>query len=227
VIFVGESKNWIPELVERAKKLKVSAGHVPGTDLGPLITQEAKERVKLLIQIGINEGAKCVLDGRNVKVADYPNGNFIGPTILADVQPNMKCYTEEIFGPVLCVMSAKTLDDAVKMINNNPYGNGTAIFTSNGATARKFVQMIDVGQIGINVPIPVPLPMFSFTGSRGSFKGDLNFYGKAAVNFFTQMKTVTQLWREDDASTEAKPQLAFPQMRWPSNLIFHVTLEFV
>jgi len=125
----------------------------------------------------------------------------------------MKCYKEEIFGPVLCVLTVDTLDEAVDMINKNQYGNGTAIFTTNGATARKYTQAIDVGQVGVNVPIPVPLPMFSFTGSRGSFLGDLNFYGKAGVNFFTQVKTVTQLWREDDASSEAKPQLHFPQIR--------------
>jgi len=110
-------------------------------------------------------------------------------------------------------LNADTLDEAIDIINSNPYGNGTAIFTTNGATARKFTQMIDVGQVGINVPIPVPLPMFSFTGSRGSFKGDTNFYGKAGVQFYTQLKTVTQAWRDSDASPEAKPQLAFPQIK--------------
>lgn len=212
-VFVGKAQDWIPDLVKKAKGLKVNAGHEPGADLGPVISKQSKERILELIESGVKEGAKLVLDGRKVVVKGYEKGNFIGPTILTNVEPHMKCYTEEIFGPVLCVMAAPTLDEAVNIINKNQYGNGTAIFTTNGATARKFVQMIDVGQIGVNVPIPVPLPMFSFTGSRGSFKGDLNFYGKAAVNFFTQLKTVTQLWREDDASAEAKPQLAFPQMR--------------
>jgi len=133
--------------------------------------------------------------------------------VITDVKPTMTCYKEEIFGPVLVVLQADTLDQAIDLINNNPYGNGTAIFTTNGATARRFTQQIDVGQIGINVPIPVPLPMFSFTGSRGSFRGDQNFYGKAGINFYTQLKTVTQMWREDDASKEAKPQLAFPQLK--------------
>jgi malonate-semialdehyde dehydrogenase (acetylating)/methylmalonate-semialdehyde dehydrogenase len=110
-------------------------------------------------------------------------------------------------------MEAETLDDAIKIINNNPYGNGTAIFTTNGATARKFTQEIDVGQIGVNVPIPVPLPMFSFTGSRGSFRGDQNFYGKAGVNFYTQLKTVTQLWREQDVGPGGKAEVHFPQIK--------------
>jgi len=212
-VFVGESQSWIPELVERAKKLKVNAGHVAGADLGPLISKESKKRVESLIESGSKEGAKLLLDGRGIVVKGYEKGNFVGPTVLADVKPNMTCYKEEIFGPVLCVMNADSLDEAMQIINNNPYGNGTAIFTTNGATARKFTQSIDVGQVGVNVPIPVPLPMFSFTGSRGSFRGDSNFYGKAGVNFFTQLKTVTQLWREDDASIETRHSLAMPQIR--------------
>lgn len=144
----------------------------------------------------------------------------------------MRCYREEIFGPVLVTLSVDSLEDAITTINNNPYGNGTAIFTTNGATARKFTQEIDVGQVGINVPIPVPLPMFSFTGSRGSFLGDNNFYGKAVgfaisdfestyifsfdhfqgVNFYTQLKTITQMWREQDA-TDTTAHVAMPVMR--------------
>ncbi|VDL68143.1 unnamed protein product [Nippostrongylus brasiliensis] len=123
----------------------------------------------------------------------------------------MTCYKEEIFGPVLVVMEAENLNEATEIINKNPYGNGTAIFTSNGATARKFTNEVDCGQIGVNVPIPVPLPMFSFTGSRGSFRGDMNFYGKAGINFYTQWKTVTQYWNE--ALTEIKPQMSFPQLK--------------
>jgi len=212
-VLVGKAKDWLPELVEKAKKLKVNAGWEKDADLGPVISPESKKRICDLVESGVKEGAKLVLDGRDIKVPKYEKGNFVGPTVLADVKPNMTCYKEEIFGPVLCVLSVDTLDEAVNLINKNQYGNGTAIFTTNGATARKFIQQIDVGNVGVNVPIPVPLPMFSFTGSRGSFLGDLNFYGKAGVNFFTQMKTVTQLWREDDASTEAKPQMHMPQIR--------------
>jgi malonate-semialdehyde dehydrogenase (acetylating)/methylmalonate-semialdehyde dehydrogenase len=161
----------------------------------------------------VKEGAKLVLDGRNVSLpGKYSKGNFIGPTILSNVKPAMKCYKEEIFGPVLVVLEVDTLDEAIELINKNPYGNGTAIFTTNGATARKFTQEIDVGQVGVNVPIPVPLPMFSFTGSRGSFRGDMNFYGKAGIQFYTQLKTVTQMWRESDA-TDKKATTAFPTMK--------------
>jgi len=211
-VFVGEAQKWIPELVDRASKLKVNAGHEPDADLGPVISPQSKQRILDLVQSGIDEGAKVLLDGRKITVPKYEKGNFVGPTLLADVKPHMKCYTEEIFGPVLVTLSVDTLDDAISLINNNPYGNGTAIFTTNGATARKFTQEIDVGQVGVNVPIPVPLPMFSFTGSRGSFLGDNNFYGKAGVNFFTQLKTVTAMWREQDA-TDNKAHVAMPVMR--------------
>ncbi|EGG23429.1 methylmalonate-semialdehyde dehydrogenase [Cavenderia fasciculata] len=201
-VFVGESQNWIPELVERAKKLKVTCGAQPDSDLGPVISPAAKERIHALIQTGIDEGAKCVLDGRNVQVPEqFKKGNFVGPTILTEVTPNMKCYTEEIFGPVLVCLKADTLDEAIKLINNNPYGNGTAIFTSSGAAARKYQHEIDVGQVGINLPIPVPLPFFSFTGSRRSFVGSNHFYGKTGVQFYTQIKTITSNWRDDDIST--------------------------
>lgn len=211
-VFVGESKEWIPELVERAKKLKVSAGHVPDADLGPVISPQSKQRILSLIESGVKQGAKCVLDGRGLTVPGYEKGNFVGPTVLTEVTPQMDCYKEEIFGPVLVTLNVDTLDDAIKLINSNQYGNGTAVFTTNGATARKFTQEIDVGQVGVNVPIPVPLPMFSFTGSRGSFLGDSNFYGKAGVNFYTQLKTVTQLWREQDA-TGFKASTTMPVMK--------------
>lgn len=212
IVFVGETKEWIPELVEMAKNLKVNGGFEPGADLGPMISPEAKKRALNLIQSGIDAGAKLLLDGRNVVVPKYPNGNFLGPTILSDVRTDMLCYTEEIFGPVMLCMAADTLDDAIELINKNPYGNGTAIFTTNGAAARKFQMETDVGQIGINVPIPVPLPMFSFTGSRGSIWGDINFYGKAGVHFYTKLKTVTSLWRAEDANARTAT-VNMPTMR--------------
>lgn len=211
-IFVGEAKEWIPELVERAKKLKVNAGDQPDADLGPLISPESKQRVCDLVQSGAEEGAEILLDGRDISVKGYENGNFVGPTILHQVDPKMKCYTEEIFGPVLVSMEADSLDDAINIVNSNPYGNGTAIFTNNGATARKYTMEADCGQVGVNVPIPVPLPMFSFTGSRGSFRGDQNFYGKQGIQFYTQIKTVTQMWRaEDSVSTKAATNMPVQQ----------------
>lgn len=211
-IFVGEAQKWIPDLVERARKLKVDAGNQPGTDLGPVISAQSKERIHNLIESGVKEGAQLILDGRNIKVKGHEKGYFIGPTILSNVTPDMKCYKEEIFGPVLIILNVDNLDEAIEMVNRNPYGNGTAIFTTNGATARKFVNEIDVGQVGVNVPIPVPLPMFSFTGTRGSFRGDHHFYGKQGIKFFTQTKTVTQLWRESDV-THAQAAVAMPTMK--------------
>jgi malonate-semialdehyde dehydrogenase (acetylating)/methylmalonate-semialdehyde dehydrogenase len=202
LVWVGEAKNWIPELIERCKKLKVGPGHAPDADLGPLISPAAKKRVLDLVQSGVDEGAELLLDGRDIIIPGYENGNFVGPTYLHNVKPNMKCYKEEIFGPVVCSLEADTLDEAIDIINNNQYGNGTAVFTTNGATARKFINEVDVGQIGINAPIPVPLPMFSFTGTRGSFRGDLHFYGKQGVSFYTQLKTVVQLWRHQDATRQ-------------------------
>jgi malonate-semialdehyde dehydrogenase (acetylating)/methylmalonate-semialdehyde dehydrogenase len=187
-VFVGETKKWIPDLIEKARKLKVNAGHEPGTDIGPVISKDSKKRIHDIIEKSEKEGAKILLDGRDCVVSKYKNGNFVGPTVFGDVKPNMTCYKEEIFGPALVTLTVDTLDEAIELINNNPYGNGTALFTTNGATARKFTQEIDVGQVGINVPIPVPLPMFSFTGSRGSFLGDTNFYGqqvKFTLNFLS------------------------------------------
>ncbi|XP_011873215.1 PREDICTED: probable methylmalonate-semialdehyde dehydrogenase [acylating], mitochondrial [Vollenhovia emeryi] len=199
-IFVGKAKEWVPELVEAAKRLKVNAGHVPGTDVGPVISPQSKQRIKELIDSGVKEGAHLALDGRELVVPGYESGNFIGPSVLTNVKPTMKCYTEEIFGPVLTCMFVDTTDEAIDIINKSTYGNGTALFTTNGASARAFINRIDVGQVGINVPIPVPVPMFSFTGNKGSFLGDINFYGKHGVNFHMQIKTITQLWRSSDAT---------------------------
>ncbi len=202
VILVGEAQAWLPELIERAKTLKVNAGTEPGTDVGPVVSCAALERITGLVEKGINEGATLELDGRNPVVPGYEKGNFIGPTIFSGVTPDMTIYREEIFGPVLSIMHAATMDDAIALINANPNGNGTAIFTRSGAAARKFQEEIDVGQVGINVPIPVPVPIFSFSGSRASKLGDLGPYGKQVVLFYTQTKTVTQRWfDEEDAGT--------------------------
>ncbi|SIT51642.1 methylmalonate semialdehyde dehydrogenase [Paraburkholderia piptadeniae] len=197
VVLVGSSKDWLPELVEKAKTLKVNAGHEPKTDVGPVVSRTAKQRILGLIEAGVKEGAKLVLDGRNVKVSGYEDGNFVGPTIFGDVTTEMEIYKTEIFGPVLCVMTVPTLDDAIALVNGNPMGNGVGLFTQSGAAARKFQSDIDIGQVGINIPIPVPVPFFSFTGSRGSKLGDLGPYGKQVVQFYTQTKTVTARWFDD------------------------------
>jgi len=197
-ILVGSAREWIPELVAKSKTLKLNAGVEPATDIGPLVSKAAYQRVVKLIELGTTE-ATIELDGRNVQVEGYAQGNFVGPTIFSGVKPGMAIYDQEIFGPVLCISFADTLDDAIEMINQNPNGNGTAIFTQSGASARKFQEEIDVGQVGINVPIPVPAPMFSFTGSRGSKLGDLGPYGKQVIAFYTQTKTVTSRWFDDQS----------------------------
>ncbi len=198
-VLVGKAGEWIPDIVAKAKTLKVSAGITPGADVGPVISQQAKKRIEGLIQKGVDEGCKLELDGRNPTVDGFPNGNFIAPTIFSGVKPHHTVYREEIFGPVLVIVAVDTLDDAIELTNANPYGNGTGIFTQSGAVARKFQNEIDVGQVGINVPVPVPVPYFSFTGSRGSKLGDLGPYGKQVIQFYTQTKTVTARWFDDAA----------------------------
>ena len=201
-VLVGTAREWIPEMVERAKKMSVGDGTARGTDVGPLISCAARDRVESLIERGIAEGAKLEIDGRLPPLeGGLKEGNFVGPTIFSGVKPGMAIYDQEIFGPVLCLAGAETLDEAIAMINANPNGNGTAIFTQSGAAARKFQEEIDVGQIGINVPIPVPVPLFSFSGSRASKLGDLGPYGKQVILFYTQTKTITSRWFDDDVST--------------------------
>ena len=197
LVLVGEARGWVQDLVEKAKTLKVGPGNAPGVDVGPVISCAARSRIEGLIASGVEQGAQLVLDGRNPQVAGFESGNFIGPTIFAGVATDMRIYQEEIFGPVLVILEAETLDQAIAMINANPNGNGTAVFTQSGAAARKFQEEIDVGQVGINVPIPVPVPLFSFTGSRASKLGDLGPYGKQVVLFYTQTKTVTARWFDD------------------------------
>lgn len=199
VVLVGAAGEWIDDIKAKATGLIVSAGK-HDKDLGPLISPAAKARVEHLIGTGVEEGASLLLDGRGITVEGYEKGNFVGPTIFDNVTADMQIYKEEIFGPVLCIMRANSLDEAIEMLNANPHGNGTAIFTQSGAAAHKFQQDIQVGQIGINLPIPVPLPMFSFSGSRASKLGDLGPYGKQAVQFYTQTKTVTARWFDDEAS---------------------------
>ena len=182
VVLVGEARAWLPDFVEKAKALKVGLGTDKNTDMGPLIRPAAKDRVVGYIEKGISQGAKLELDGRTTVVEGYDRGNFLGPTIFSQVTPEMDIYTDEIFGPVLSVFEMDTLDEAITFVNKNPYGNGTAIFTSSGAAAHRFKSEIDIGQVGVNLPIPVPLPFFSFTGSRGSKLGDLGPYGKQVVD---------------------------------------------
>ncbi|ORY56711.1 putative methylmalonate-semialdehyde dehydrogenase [Pseudomassariella vexata] len=211
VVMVGETKEWLPELAASAQNLQVNGGFEQGADLGPVISPQSKERIESLIASAEKEGATILLDGRGFKPEKYPNGNWVGPTIITNVTPQMKCYTEEIFGPVLVCLNVDTLDEAIELINKNEYGNGTAIFTRSGPTAEAFRRNIEAGQVGINVPIPVPLPMFSFTGNKKSIAGGgaNTFYGRPGVNFYTQLKTVTAMWASADAISK-KADVAMP-----------------
>ncbi|MDB5895597.1 MAG: hypothetical protein JWQ88_3128, partial [Rhodoferax sp.] len=202
VVLVGEAQQWVPDLVAKARTLKIGAGTEKGVDVGPLVSCAAYDRVTGLIERGLADGATLELDGRKPTVPGYERGNFVGPTVFSGVKPGMTIYDQEIFGPVLCLAGAEHIDEAIELINRNENGNGTAIFTQSGAAARRFQEDIDVGQVGINVPIPVPVPLFSFSGSRGSKLGDLGPYGKQVILFYTQTKTITQRWFDDSTVSQ-------------------------
>lgn len=197
-VFVGDSKAWVDELKDEFANIRPGAWNDPQAAYGPQISPQAKQRVLTLIKQGKEEGATCLLDGSDCTVEGLPDGNWVGPTLFTDVTPDMAIYREEIFGPVLCCVTVDSLEEALALVNNSPYGNGTSIFTASGAAARKYQHEVEVGQVGINVPIPVPLPFFSFTGWKGSFYGDQHAYGKQAVRFYTETKTVTSRWFDDD-----------------------------
>ena len=205
-VFVGDSKQWIDELATQMATLRPGHWQDTGAAYGPLISPQARQRVLRLIDQGKAEGAECLLDGSQCAVEGYPNGNWVGPTLFRDVTTEMSLYREEIFGPVLVCMEVETLEEAIALVNASPYGNGTSLFTRSGGAARHFQHAVEVGQVGINVPIPVPLPFFSFTGWKGSFYGDLHAYGKQAVRFYTETKTVTSRWF-DDTPLEAGPNM--------------------
>jgi malonate-semialdehyde dehydrogenase (acetylating)/methylmalonate-semialdehyde dehydrogenase len=212
VVLVGETQKWIPDLVEKAKQLSVGAGH-ENVDIAPLNGKANLERAHGIIERASKDpNQKLLLDGRGVKVAAYPEGNFIGPTILDNSRAGMESYDEEIFGPVMNIVRADNFTDALRTINSNPYGNGCSIFTQDGSVARQFQHEVEAGQIGINLPIPVPLPMFSFSGNKKSYRGTSNFYGKGAVNFWTQSKTVTARWKQQHESP-MKVQTSMPTLK--------------
>lgn len=213
LVTVGKETNeWVKEVAQDAARLNVGSGFDPNSDLGPLINPESLTRAKEIITDSVKQGAQLLLDGTDFTPANpkFSKGNFLGPTILTNTKPGIRAYDEEIFGPVLSVINVDTLDEAIELINKNKYGNGVSLFTSSGGAAQKFNKEINCGQVGINVPIPVPLPMFSFTGNKGSFLGDLNFYGKAGLTFLTQPKTITSLWKPENVEEILKPSTSMP-----------------
>ena len=207
-VFVGEAQSWIPDVSKAMAKVKPGAWNDSEAGYGPQISAAAKQRILGYIETGKNEGAICELDGSECTVEGLPEGNWVGPTLFSNVNTDMTIYKDEIFGPVLVALNAENLEEAIALINDNPFGNGTSIFTSSGGAARKFQSEIEVGQVGINIPIPVPLPFFSFTGWKNSFYGDQHAYGKQAVRFYTETKTITARWFESGEAVSSNMTIA-------------------
>ncbi|HTK60733.1 MAG TPA: CoA-acylating methylmalonate-semialdehyde dehydrogenase [Pseudonocardia sp.] len=194
-VAVGGAADALVETVAaKARAVKVGSGRDPESEMGPVVTAAARDRIVGLIGTGASQGADLVVDGRGLRVSGYEDGFFVGPTVIDRVRPDMDVYREEIFGPVLTVVRANDVDEAIALINDNPYGNGTAIFTSSGAAARRFQRGVRVGMIGINVPIPVPMAYYSFGGWKDSLFGDHHIHGPEGVDFYTRAKVVTSRW---------------------------------
>lgn len=200
----------IAKLEPQIKALKIGAGTSCGLDMGPLVTAAARDKVVGYIDDGVAAGAKLVVDGRGFRVAGNEDGYFVGGTLFDKVTPEMRIYKEEIFGPVLCVVRVNSLEQAMQLINDHEYGNGTCIFTRDGEAARLFCDEIEVGMVGVNVPLPVPVAYHSFGGWKRSLFGDLHAYGPDGVRFYTRRKAITQRWPQR-ASHEAS-QFAFPAL---------------
>ncbi|MDE0131539.1 MAG: CoA-acylating methylmalonate-semialdehyde dehydrogenase [bacterium] len=197
VVTVGDAADaLIPKIEERIADLKVAPGFDEGSEMGPLITREAKDRVAGYVDAGEEAGAKLVVDGRDFQVDGHEDGFFLGPTLFDQVTPEMSVYTDEIFGPVLSTVRLDSYGEAIELINDNPFGNGTAVFTSDGGAARKFQNEVQVGMVGINVPIPVPLSFYSFGGWKNSIFGTHAIYGPEGVHFYTRQKVITSRWAD-------------------------------
>ena len=184
----------IAKLAPRVQALKVGPGLDPQSEMGPLVTRQHRDKVMGYVDQGVKEGAKLVVDGRGLKLQGYENGNFMGGCLFDDVKPDMTIYKDEIFGPVLSVVRSKSFDEAIRLVNDHAYGNGTAIFTRDGDAARAFASNVKIGMVGINVPIPVPVAYHSFGGWKASVFGDHGIYGMEGVRFYTKLKTVTARW---------------------------------
>ncbi len=198
VVAVAEAADrLVPAIAERIDALRVGPGlGDQPVDMGALVTAEHRDRVRSYVDLGESEGATLVRDGRGLTVDGHPDGYWLGPCLFDRVTPDMTIYTDEIFGPVLCVVRVDSYDEALRLVNDNPYGNGTAIFTNDGGAARAFQRDCTVGMVGINVPIPVPTASFSFGGWKDSLFGDLHMHGTDGVRFFTRTKAVTERWSD-------------------------------
>ena len=211
IVAVGDAGDrLVPKLRERIAKLKVGSGSDPTSEMGPLVTQQHRDKVAGYVDAGVSDGAQLVVDGRPLSVPGFEQGFFLGPCLFDQVTPAMSIYQDEIFGPVLGVTRVATYDEAIAMVHAHPYGNGVAIFTNDGGAARKFVAEVEVGMVGVNVPIPVPMAYYSFGGWKTSLFGDLHIYGRDGVRFYTRTKAVTSRWPDP---RHRGVDLGFPQNR--------------
>ena len=208
-VAVGPVGDAVADAVtSRAASIRVGQGKSPDSEMGPVVTAAARDRIVGLIDSGERQGAHLLLDGRNISVDGFEGGFFVGPTVVDHVTPKMDVYQEEIFGPVLSILRTDSVDDAIDLINSNPYANGTAIFTSSGESARRFQRGVRVGMVGINVPLPVPMAYYSFGGWKDSLFGEHHIHGPEGVRFFTRSKVITSRWPETDQHSGAS--YAFP-----------------
>ncbi|MGH3506351.1 MAG: CoA-acylating methylmalonate-semialdehyde dehydrogenase [Nocardioidaceae bacterium] len=210
-ITVGGVGDSLVDLVNgKARAVRVGSGRDAASEMGPVVTPEARDRIVGLIGSGADQGATLAVDGRGLKVDGFEDGFFVGPTVIDQVRPDMDVYREEIFGPVLSVLRSDDVDEAIALINANPYGNGTAIFTSSGEAARRFQRGVQVGMIGVNVPIPVPMAYYSFGGWKDSLFGDKHIHGPEGVSFYTRAKVVTQRWPHVEHAEHQAAHFSFP-----------------
>jgi malonate-semialdehyde dehydrogenase (acetylating)/methylmalonate-semialdehyde dehydrogenase len=211
VVAVGEAGDALVErLAERARAVRVGPGADPASEMGPLVTGEARDRVAGCVDRAVAAGADLVVDGRGRTVAGHENGFFLGPCLFDRVTAAMEVYREEVFGPVLVVLRTDTEDEAIDLVNANPYGNGTAVFTSSGEAARRFQRAVTVGMIGVNVPIPVPMAFYSFGGWKASLFGDTHIHGPEGVRFYSRAKVVTSRWPHVEQISHHDTNLHFP-----------------
>ncbi|MFL5668654.1 MAG: CoA-acylating methylmalonate-semialdehyde dehydrogenase [Chloroflexota bacterium] len=211
IVAVGDVADPLVEAIQaRLPKITVGPGSDPSSEMGPLVTKQHRDKVASYLESGPAQGATVVADGRDHPLYDESDGFFLGVSLIDNVTPSMDAYRDEIFGPVLTVMRVKTYDEAVNLVNSNPYGNGTAIFTRDGGAARQFQFEVNAGMVGINVPIPVPVAYYSFGGWKNSLFGDLHMYGPEGVQFYTRAKIVTSRWPDPGTS---KIDLGFPRTR--------------
>jgi malonate-semialdehyde dehydrogenase (acetylating)/methylmalonate-semialdehyde dehydrogenase len=206
----GAADRLMDKLVARVRSLKVGPGTDPEAEMGPLVTGQHLAKVRSYVDLGVEEGAKLVVDGRGLKLQGYENGFFLGGCLFDEVEPEMRIYKEEIFGPVLSVVRARDFDSAAKLVNDHEYGNGVAIFTRDGDAAREFANRIQIGMVGVNVPIPVPMAFHSFGGWKRSLFGDMAVHGMEGVRFYTRLKTVTARW---PTGIRAGAEYVMPTMR--------------